>query len=233
MYCREPCLSSAPATSLPKTRSIQANDYRKLINDGLIGKRWLPCPHRVSFLMSQLLLPLLWQSQGFLVLQNSRSTAHTSYEIRMDPPYLPSPKGYVKIRTPQSDISLSIIIIRISHHISHSDFFICTRSDYQHYMMICPSPIISSLIQSGNLTASGRNSPSCFCSIIFSLFLHFFLSAVCRYRSCPEDTYRTPSDTCCKVMEQHEKTPHKDLEIFVRRERIVKPGWNLPPRNKI
>lgn len=193
MYCREPCLSSAPATSLPKTRSIQANDYRKLINDGLIGKRWLPCPHRVSFLMSQLLLPLLWQSQGFLVLQNSRSTAHTSYEIRMDPPYLPSPKGYVKIRTPQSDISLSIIIIRISHHISHSDFF------------------------------------NCFCSIIFSLFLHFFLSAVCRYRSCPEDTYRTPSDTCCKVMEQHEKTPHKDLEIFVQRERIVKPSGNLPP----
>ena len=39
--------------------------------------------------------------------------------------------------------------------------------------------------------------------------------------------------TCCKVMEQHEKTPHKDLEIFVRRERIVKPGGNLPPRNKI
>ena len=35
--------------------------------------------------------------------------------------------------------------------------------------------------------------------------------------------------TCCKVMEQHEKTPHKDLEIFVRRERIVKPGRNLPP----
>ena len=34
---------------------------------------------------------------------------------------------------------------------------------------------------------------------------------------------------CYKVMEQHEKTPHKDLEIFVRRERIVKPGGNLPP----
>lgn len=29
-------------------------------------------------------------------------------------------------------------------------------------------------------------------------------------------------------MEQHEKTPHKDLEIFVQRERIVKPGGNLP-----
>ena len=55
-------------------------------------------------------LPLLWQSQGFLVLQSSRFTIHTtSYEIRMDPPYLPSPKGYVKIRTPQNDISLSIL----------------------------------------------------------------------------------------------------------------------------
>ena len=54
-------------------------------------------------------LPLLWQSQGFLVLQSSRSTTPTSYEIRMDPPYLPSPKGYVKIRTPQNDIFLSIL----------------------------------------------------------------------------------------------------------------------------
>jgi hypothetical protein len=37
---------------------------------------------------------------------------------------------------------------------------------------------------------------------------------------------------CCKVMEQHEKTPHKDLEIFVQRERIVKPGRNLPPQKQ-